>query len=186
MLTDAQLQGIGAQCLNIAKRDLNRGGFNFLLAAYHESDVPPLHRMNDIEALTIERLGEDWLNNGSTKDLGFRVLRMAVDMLPPDAVVIVTICNYFSPTAKLLARPLEEQQELANQSHDRHHEAVRKGLMEVCDMLLATVQTPERVCFYQQKLNRRGEFIDKPETRCLPQEEFNGRVKMFGAHYATT
>jgi len=183
-MTDAELQGIAAQSLNMAKRDLGRGGFNFLLAAYNLCDQPPLHRMDKIEALVIERLGENWLNNGRTKDIGFAVLRQCIDTLPPDAVVVVTMCNGFSLTAKAQELSRAELMKLVNDSnHDRHHEAVKEGLMEVCDVLLATVQTRERVCMYQQRLDRRGEFLGKPDTKCFPQEGFEGRLKMFGKHY---
>ena len=182
-MTDAELQGIAAQSLNMAKRDLARGRFNFLLAAYNLCDTPPLHRMDKIEALVIERLGENWLNSGRTKNIGFQTLRIAVDLLPPDAVVIVTMCNGFSLTAKFWELTPAQQRELHNATHDRHHEAVKEGLMDVCDVLLATVQTPERVCMYQQNLDRRGEFTGRPETKCFPQEGFDGRLKMYGKHY---
>jgi hypothetical protein len=175
-MTDAQLQGVGAQALNMAKRDREKGSFNFLLASYHESDTPPLHRMDRIEALIIERLGEDWLNHGSTKDLGFYVLRLAVNTMPPDAVVIVTGCVAFNPTGKFHKLPPAEQATLFNAGHDIHEKAVQDGLLRSCDILLATVQTPERVCLYQQEITQRV----GPVTRFMNQTEFGGRLKMFG------
>jgi hypothetical protein len=179
-MTDAQLQGIGAQALNMAKRDIEQGSFNFLLASYHECDETKLHRMPDVEALIIERLGKDWLNDGRAKDIGFRLLRMAVDLMPPDAVVFVTLCNSFGPTAKFHELTPAQQTELIEAGHNRHHQAVKEGLMDRYDILLATVQTPERVCMYRQVLDERGEFSGKPETRCGPQKGFGGRLKMFG------
>ena len=183
MLTDAELQGIAAQALNMAKLDMERGKLNFLLASYYEGEIPPLHRMDRIEALIIQRLGENWLNSGRTKDIGFKTLRIAVDLLPPDAVVFVTFNNGFSFGAKFHELPPAQQKEVFNEliraGHDRHHQAVKEGLLDVCDVLLATVQTPERVCIYQQSLDRRGEFSGKPQTRFMRQQDLGGRLKMF-------
>ena len=180
-MTDAELEGIAAQACNMAKRDLDQIGFNFLLAAYHD-DEHKLHRMDSIEALIIERLGEDWLNSGKAKDAAFQMLRVAVDLLPPDAFVFVCIANGFSPTAKFYALPKEKQAEILQAGHDRHHLAVKEGLFEVCDILAATAQTPERVCMYNRKLDRRTkDFAEEPpQSWCVPQEQFGGRMKMFG------
>jgi hypothetical protein len=181
-MTDAELQGVAAQALNMAKRDIERGSFHFLLALYHECDTPPLHRMTEIEKLIIERLGEEWLNSGRTKNVGFYVLRLAVDLLPPDAVVIVTIVNSFTPTARFYELPEERRDELLR-SHDRQHQAVAEGLFTVCDALCAIVQTPTRVCQYIQEYDRHRRPTGKPRAAFLPQEDFDGRLKMFGANY---
>jgi len=180
-MTDAQLQGIAAQALNLAKRDLERHRFNFLLAAYHECDEKKLYRMSEVEALLIERLGESWLNHGKTKDIGFQLLRLAVDTLPPDAVVFAFACNSFKPTPKLQAMTRAQQVELIKAGHDRHNQAVKEGLMSVCDALTVTVQTPERVCLYRQNMDRHHEPEGKPDTLFFPQAEFGGRLKMYGA-----
>jgi hypothetical protein len=180
MLSDEELKGIAAQALNMAKRDAERGGFNFLLAAYNLGDTPPLHRMSQIEALIIKRLGEDWLNHGHTKDFGFKVLRTCIDMLPPDAVAFVTMCNGFSPTEKFHGLDPEEQRKLVDAGHKVHHQMVKDGLLTVCDVLSALAQTPERVCQYVQKLDEHGRLTGQPEVGFSPQENFDGRIKMFG------
>ena len=179
MLSDEDLKGIAAQALNMAKHDLELGRFNFLLAACNESGTIKLLRMAQAEALIIERLGQDWLNHGRTKDLGFSGIRSCIDLKPPDAVVFATMCNGFSMTEKFHALAPEQQKELVNRGHDAHHQAVADGLMLCEDILSAIVQTPERVCHYVQKVER-GQFVGHPEARFSPQKDFDGRIKMFG------
>jgi hypothetical protein len=176
-MTDAELQGLGAQALNMAKGDMERGQFNFLFASYHQGEG--LHRMKSIEALVVEKLGEEWLNSGRAKDMAFKMLRMATSMLPPDGIVIVTAANRFSPTEKLLALPLAEQEAVVNASHHRHHKAVEEGLLTVCDSLHALVQTARRVCQYIQDYEPGALFLSKPETRFYAQADFGGRLKMY-------
>lgn len=183
MITDEQLHGIAAQAFNLARKDLERGQFNCLVAAYHEGDVPPLHRMAKVERKIIEKLGEDWLNSGRTKDIGFGVLRQCIDLLPPDAIALCTVVNFFRATDKLKTLPEAEQEELMTGSHDSHHEAVKLGLLSVADALWVVAQTPERVCFYLQTLDARGRPKEQPEVSFCPQDGFDGRLKMFGAHY---
>ena len=50
-MTDPELQGIAAQAHNMAKRDLQLGQFNFLVAAYCAGER--LHRMRQVEALIV-------------------------------------------------------------------------------------------------------------------------------------
>lgn len=173
-MTDAELKGLGAQALNMAKRDIDRGEFNFLLASYYRCDVPPLHRMTTIEKLIAERLGQEWLNSGKAKDIGFNMLRLAVSLMPPDAVVIVTSANMFNPTPKLAGLPEAQQEELWNAPYARQHEAVKEGLLEICDAVYACVQTPTRVCEYIQAVG-----FDRPQTRYCQQAQFGGRMKMY-------
>lgn len=179
-MTDAELQGVAAQALNLAKRDMQQNKFNFLLASYHVGDVPPLHRMQKVEALIIEKLGEDWLNNGKTKDAGFRMLRFCIDVLPPDAVVFVTAANRFQPTAKFETLTEVQRQELLDAGHDRHNQAAKEGLLELHDCLCAIAQTPTRVCNYMQDFLC-GHPVGNPDTSFFPQANFDGRIKMFGA-----
>lgn len=178
LLSDAVLQGLAAQALNLAKRDFEQGKFNFLLASYHESDGPRLHRMQKIEALIVERLGEDWLNNGRKKDIGFDMLRTATHILPPDAIVFVTAANRFESTAKLNALPDAQRIAMLNTNHDRHLQMVKEGLLEIHDGFSAIVQTPTRVCSYFQDFDR-GEPVGKPITMFIPQADFDGRLKMY-------
>lgn len=176
-ISDELLTGLAAQAFNMARQDIKRGKFNFLLAGYHEGE--PLRRMKRAEALIIERLGENWLANGEAKDIGFGILRLGIRLLPPDAVIIATEANLFRPTPKVLALPWEEQEKLRNATSDDHHQAVRDGLLEVGDALHVTVQTPERVCFYIQEFGPGGPK-GRPESFCFDQSEFDGRLKLFG------
>lgn len=179
-LTDPELQGIAAQSLNMALKSMDDGDFNFLIASYHIGDTPPLHRMKKIEKTIIERLGENWLNSGRAKDTGFQVIRMCVEILPPDAIAFVTICNRFKTTPKFDALTPEQQQDLANATHDRHHQAVKSGLLTLNDALTAVVQTPDRVCQYIQDFEL-GKTAGRPDVLFTPQEDFDGRLKMFGS-----
>lgn len=178
-LTDAELKGLAAQALNMAKRDIEQGEFNFLLASYHEKDTPPLQRMTKIEKLVVGKLGANWLNNGRTKDIGFDVLRLCIKLMPPDAVVFVTAANAFKPTAKLQALGWEEVLKSLDAGHSRHHEMVKEGLLELHDTLIALVQTPQMVCQYVQHVDH-GKPIGPPETSFFPQDAFDGRLKMYG------
>jgi hypothetical protein len=177
-MTDAALQGFALQALNMAKRDLQRNKFNFLLATYAEGEG--LHRMRRIEEAIIEKLGEDWLNSGDTKDAGFWILRQATAICPPEAIVFVSVINKFSSTKKMLALSREEQ-ERHLVSHEAQHRAVGEGLLTMVDALFATAQTPGRVCLYVQDIHaRRGLFIGQPEVAIGDQEQLGGRVKFFG------
>jgi hypothetical protein len=126
-LTDAQLHGLAAQACNMCKRDMERREFDgFFLAAYNASDERPLFRMVKIEKLLNERLGEDWLNSGRTKDCGFGLLRACIDTMPPDAIIIATVANRFKPTEKFYKQlTAEEQRNLLDATHDQHHEAAK-------------------------------------------------------------
>jgi hypothetical protein len=183
MLSDEELKGIAVQVLNMAKRDGEKHQFNFLFAVYNLGDVPPLMRMSRVEALVIERLGEGWLDNGVAKSIAFKVLRQCVDIKPPDAVAFVTLCNGFSPTEKFRGLDPAGQKKLVEKGHDSHHQMVRDGLLTVQDVLLAIVQTPERVCRCHQTLDERKQFLGQPDVDFSTQENFDGRLKMFGKHY---
>jgi hypothetical protein len=179
-MTDAQLRGLSLQALNMAKRELERGTFNCVLASYHEGES--LHRMSSIERTLIERLGKEWLSSGHTKDAGFGVLKMATAALPPDAMVIVTGANFFEPTERLLALSQEEQRAILGQSHDDNHRASKEGWLTVCDALVSIAQTPERVCNYVQKMavERRVHFLGQPVVQLFDQRAFDGRLKLYG------
>ena len=179
-MTDAELEGFAAQALNMAWRDIEqRNDFNFLLASYHAEDVPPIHRMTKVERLIVSKLGEEWLNSGRTKDVGFLILRHAVAILPPPAIVFVTAANGFKPTDKFGALPEAQRLEIMNAGHDRHHQLVKEGLLEMHDVLVAVAQTPTRVCNCMQRYDR-GKRVGNRETQFSPQENFDGRLKMYG------
>ena len=183
-LTDKQLEGLGAQAFNLAKRDLEQREFNFLLATYH--DGQGLHRMTMVEALITEKLGQQWLNNGRAKEIGFGIIRGAVDLvagrkdLTPDAIVFASIVNNFKPTPKMDCLTSDRRRAIVTGGHDKHHQAVRDGYMSVCDALCAIVQTPTRVCMYRQDFDERNNAIGKPNSFCSPQADFGGKMKFFG------
>ena len=172
-LSDKELEGLGAQALNMAKRDMERGRFNFLLASYHAGEG--LHRMTKVEALINKKLGMGWLNDGRSKDIGFGLIRAMAETLPPEAIVFACVINNFATTEKFNELTREKQTELAHGGHDKHHQAVRDGYMKVCDALMASVQTPTRICLYRQNIHE-----DKPTSTFFDQEGFDGRLKFFG------
>lgn len=176
-MTDPQLQGLALQALNLAKKDYERGHFSFLLASYSEGET--IHRMKRVEATISEKLGSDWLNDARKKDAAFGILRAISMVAPVDALMIVTGCNMFVPTPALLERPIEEQGALMHHGHDRHHKAVKEGLLSVADGLVSVAQTPLRMCSYVQRIGRAG-FLDAPEVHFFDQCNFAGRLKMFG------
>jgi hypothetical protein len=176
-LTDAQLQGLGAQACNLAKLDMERGKFHFLLASYHNGEQ--LHRMTMVENLIVEKLGEDWLSGGRTKDVGFGVMRTCVDLMPPDAFIFASMTNQFSPTEKFDQLTKKQKAELFDAGHDRHHRAVAEGLLLVRDVLTVLVQTPERICIHCQPMEN-GQPVGQAVSQCGPQDGFGGRMKMFG------
>ena len=178
-MTDAELQGFAAQGFNMARTALEQDRFNFVLAVYNEHEGT--HRMTKIEALIIQYLGEDWLNSGRAKDVAFKIIRTAVELMPPDAVIFVTGGNRFLPTEQLLALPWEEQKKYFDlPSHDDHHEAAKQGYFLVRDALMCCAQTPHRVCMYVQMMDERHQPLDPPQTDFWDQRDFGGRMKMFG------
>ena len=179
-MTDQELEGIAAQALNLARIDLERKKeLGLFIASYHRGEG--LHRMSRIEALLIERLGKHWLDSGARKEVGFKMLQIAFSHLISDAIVFVTPANMFRPTDKMNALPIEEQERLASHpdGHEGHHRAVKDGYFILVDCLSAVAQTRERVCSRIQPVVN-GKFLDAPETRVFSQENFGGRLKMFG------
>lgn len=179
-LTDKELEGMGAQAFNLARRDMEQKEFSFLLASYHDGEG--LHRMTKIEALINDRLGKDWLNHGQAKDIGFGLIRKAIDLLPPEALVFACVINNFQPTAKFDALSREEQVKFTKRGHDAPHQGVKDGYLTICDALMACVQTAARVCMYKQNMER-GRPIGKPEATFLEPAQFGGRMKMYGEQY---
>ena len=172
-LSDKELEGLGAQAFNMAKRDMEQGKFNFLLASCHAGEG--LHRMARVEALINQRLGKGWMNDERAKDIGFGLIREAVNILPPEAMVFASVINNFTVTERFDKLAKEKQLEIANGGHDKHHQAVRDGYMKVCDALMAAVQTPERICLYRQNIHE-----DKATSVFFGLGEFDGRLRFFG------
>jgi len=177
-MTDAILQGLALQALNMAKVDVQRNQFICLMAVYHEGS--PLYRMKRIEARFVETFGQNWLNDGRKKDAVFDGLRFCVDAGKPDAVVFVTPSNMFKPTSKLEKLPPEQQKAIINQGHDGHHQAVRQGLFTIHDVLCAVAQNDKRVCLYNQSVRSSGLFYGQPQVDFFDQADFDGRLKMYG------
>lgn len=175
-MTQPELEGIARQALNMARtaRDQKRWETSIVLATYHQGEG--LHRMEKVEQILREKLGPGWLDSGSRKDAGFGVIRTAVDMMPPDAIVIVAPANMYRPTAKTLAFSAEEQERLYERSREDRRQMVEEGLLECIDSFAAVAQTPELVCVCNQAAD--GETA--PESHCFAQDEFDGRWKMFG------
>lgn len=181
-MTDEELKGIAAQCLNLFRKDQREGkNTNALLASiYLEDGIPRLHRMEQIEAKLVEVLGPRWIDSGAAKDVAFGFLRTATDSMPPDGFAIVTAINRFRPTAAFDALSEAEQRKVLNEGHDGHHRAVERGLMELEDGMSALVQTAERGCLYVQTLDQEGELAGRPDVNLFAQAEFDGRLKMYG------
>jgi hypothetical protein len=177
-MTDAELQGIALQALNMAKTEFEHtGSFGGLLAIYHQDKG--LHRMTQIEVLIREKFGEDWLNNARKKEAAFHVLRIACSILRPEAVIFATAINAFRPTKKLMQMGSEAIEEILDRGHPGHHKAVQDGLLSIRDAFFASAQTAQRVCLYTQTIQH-GRFTGQPDVHFLDQNQFDGNLKMYG------
>jgi hypothetical protein len=182
-MTDQELLGAARQTLNMARTDWELQGWptSMVIASYHATDVPPLHRMRKIEQLLQEKLGKGWLDDEAKKDHGFYVLRLATLAMPPDAVVIATPTDVFRTTEKFKLRG--EAAKRATDTREKRRQLVAEGRMELVDSVCATAQTPERICTVAQPV-RRGVYVGEPTVTYWPQAQFDGRMKMFGAKIA--
>ena len=181
-MTDDELKGIAAQAYNLAKLDRERGQFNFLLASYTVGEG--LYRMKRIEAFIVKKLGEDWLNHGATKDIGFGMIRAANETLPVDAIVFATAINKFGPSKRLLAMKPKERAKFAHPtSADECRRLVERGLMTIQDSMMCNVQTPKRICMYVRAVEHGRETGDPAEVTFFDTDKFDGRLKMFGKRY---
>lgn len=184
-MTDDELTGLARQALNMAGKAYEQTDYGgMVLASCHAGEG--IHRMEKVERLFEEKLGRRWLDDEQTKDIGFGMLRKVVDMFseaPPDvrpiAIIMVTATNMFVPTEKLTALPIEKQKRLINGSRKDHHQLAAEGYLRVVDSRTAVVQTPERVCFCTQEV-KRGKLAGQPNVRHFAQDEFSGRMKMYG------
>ena len=179
-MTDQELLGVARQALNIAKTEYELAGWpaGIVLISWHAGEG--VHRMRRIERMLQEKLGERWLSSGPRKAAGFQAIRFAVQLTAPDALAIVTATNMFKPTQKLRAMPPGEQRRLLVASgHDAHRRMAAQGLLTIVDSMTAAAQTAERVCISIQEIDH-GEFAGQPETQFFAQNEFEGRLKMYG------
>jgi len=172
-LTDPELQGIATQALNMAKFEIEKTRcLNGLIASYYADQG--LKRMKKVEALIVNKFGKEWLNDWAKKK---SVLRMVATLSgAPDAMVLVTSVNRFLPTPALEALPPDEKKAILVSSHERHHQAVKEGLLCIEDCLMANAQTPERVCL--------ATLPTKPDSvvdySFIPQSHFGGIMKFWG------
>ena len=179
-MTDEELTGLARQALNMMKTALEvEKHQGILLATCHEGEG--IHRMRKIEDILKEKLGEDWLDHGPAKDIGFGLLRQCLTKFPtpPDAFITVTASNMFKPTAKMLALPVAKQKKLHNQNHGEHHKLAAQGYYRIIDSLTALVQTPKRICVCTQEVDR-GALVGNPDSHLMNNDDFGGRMKMFG------
>jgi hypothetical protein len=133
-----------------------------------------------VEQCINEGAGEGWLNSGDAKDRVFAMLRSVTRAAPPPALVFVTASNIFEGTAKFYALPETEKAAMANQGADAHHEFAKQGFFTIVDSLTCMAQTAEWVCLCHQKHVGGLRFEGKPVIWTVPQERFNGRMKMYG------
>jgi len=175
-MTDERLHGIAAQMANIAKTEMrNKGKFTAILAVCNEGQ--PLFRMKKLERTICELAGEQWLNDGAAKGAAFSIMREALTIKPQDGIGICTLVDDFQQTAAFDRLPPEEQHRAATEGNIWEH--VKAGLFEPHDALLSTIQTPERVCLFKQRLQG-SLLIGQPDVHFLDQADFGGRMKMFG------
>ena len=174
-MTDPELQGLAAQALNMALRDIEQTGrFSFLLASCHPGES--LHRMTRIEAIFIATLGEDWLNDGRKKNAGFSTLREFCSIRLVPVIIFASATNQFKPTKKFDGLTRERQMAILGGGHDVHHKAALDGYLRIVDSIMCIAQTPERVCVAVMPKAEEG----KTEFSFSDQQNFGGRLKMFG------
>lgn len=178
MITDAELQGVALQALNLAKVDREQATLCCVLATYHEGEG--IHRMRAFENSLIEKLGLDWPNNDRSKTFAFNAIRFAIRLMRCDAFIFVSAGNMFQRTEAFNRLHPAQQKALWNSTHDRHHDAVKEGLLSIHDTLQAIAQTISRVCLYIQRIDDNHNFEGPPELKLCDQRDFVGRLKMFG------
>ena len=181
-MTDQELLGAARQTLNMARTDWELQGWptSMVIASYHATDVPPLHRMRKIEQLLQDKLGRGWLDDEAKKDHGFYVLRLATAAMPPDAVVIATPTDLFRTTAKAMANPGLLTRMKTEHSPEQRCQRCAGGLAGVGGSPSRPWRrTPQRVCTVAQPV-RRGVYVGEPTVTYWPQAQFDGRMKMFG------
>jgi hypothetical protein len=174
-MTDEKLKDLACQVATMATVELSvRHELNGVMAEYWQGIG--LRRMKALEKTAIEMYGKDWLNSGRAKQFIFGLLCATVGVMPPDAVVISTGINDYEVTPAFLALREDERRRIFEERIARNYPQYfvpRRALM-------VTAQTPERVCLYRQRLQN-GLLIGEPEIDFVPQSEFKGRLKVFGA-----
>jgi len=175
-MTDQELEGFAAQAFNFARTEWKtKGKFNFLLANYFDGK---LHRMTKVEALIIEKCGEDWLNSSAKKHAVSDVLRIATKAMPPEAVVLVTIADRWKTTQAFESVPKTEREKILSGPREARQAATELGLLEAEEVMIAVAQTPKRVCFYTRQLSRLEDT--KPQVETGDMATFEGAMKLYG------
>ena len=153
-VSDELLRGLAVQAFNMAKRDVERDCFNFLVASYTRAKASTAWQWWN--AKSSKGSAKTGSTTAARRQSASRSLVSASTSHRPNAVIIGTAINRFKATAKLRARPVTDRRRCSTRNHDRHHEAVAEGLLEVCNALFVSVQTPEKMLLYTQDFNRGG------------------------------
>jgi len=176
-LSDELLRGLAAQGANMAKTEMRtRHRLNGILAGYFHGKG--LQRFRLIEKDMGELFGDGWLNSGRAKDALFTILAASTSKIPLDAFVFVTGGDRFYQTPAFDALPPEEAHRIATTLHPRDC----PEYFTPRDVLISTVQAPHRVCVLCQRVQPKGFLlIGEPEVMFCNQEEWQGRLKIWGA-----
>jgi hypothetical protein len=178
-MTDEELKGIAAQSLNLAIKEIeetNRLGGIF--ASYFRGEG--LRRMRKIEALLVELLGPEWLDDRAKKYAAFNVMREATILIPPDAMVFVSAVNAYQATDKMIALGEKEARRLTAEWPENRDQLLRDGLMSYHDCIMSLVQTRERFCTYTQEYDEDKNPLGAPKVFFGDQKEFDGNLKLYG------
>lgn len=175
-MTDKLLIGIAVSVANMAKTELrNKRSFTAIICTYNEGQG--VFRMRKLEKTLCDLAGENWLNSGDAKEQVFGLIRFCLAAMPQEVFAFCTVATDFRPTAQFDVLPYDQQAQIA--SGGDMWERVKEGLFVPEDALVVTVQTPERVCLYRQRLQG-SLLIGDPDSGCIDQAQFSGRLKMFG------
>lgn len=172
---DEDLRRLAGVALKKAKEDLVRTG-----------TVDPTIMMREPDGtLQVIRMGETGavMNSGKGKDLLFGALREIVKEKGITAVIFATDGWMGKQTAK--GRAIGEE-EFFRKTRERAFEtAVREGLVERCEVITLTVQTPMGTLMVQQEYERgiggkRSITFGEQREQEVGVDEFTGRQKMYG------
>jgi len=179
MMTDKILEGMATQGLNMARTELRyRHQLNGILAIYIAGEG--LHRLRAIERYLEQLAGPAWLQSGHVKDCIFGAIASGNKHIsdPPDAVLIVTGGDEFVPTDAMLALPEEDQKRIFEGAT---HPKRLPHYFKPRDVVISLAQSPERICLLRQHVQMPGALlIGQPSIVTGPQENFNGRLKVYG------
>jgi hypothetical protein len=131
--------------------------------------------MRSVEKLIVEVVGEDWLSHAWKKERAFGILRCTNSVMPLDAVAFVCVVDRWEGNAAFLALPAGEQERVYVENPKNREYFVP------LDHLMASVQTPERMCMYYQRLQMPALLlVGEPIVSFYDQAEFRGNLKLYG------